>query len=204
MKIKFERRDIIFRNADFVVGGQTRQSIRSNFIDSEAYFQDDLTWCVQKAKLRPKWKQFLLTFDMHGVLCIFGAAIPATLIFYLSSGYERRAMDIWTAAFLIIQAISGTSSTYHPKRSSGRIFYLLLLHLGFFCISLIVSYLITIITNPNYEHQISSFEEIRAANFRLAAEEETKNYLIESNTVNNDWGHIRPFNCVPFVFFFIS
>lgn len=46
-----------------------------------------------------------------------------------------------------------------------------------------MAFVITGMVEINYEEQISTFDRITSDNFRLAAEEETRNYLIEQNLV---------------------
>lgn len=175
---------ITFRNVDLVVGAQSRHRAQSkNLIDSQVYFQDDVTWCVQKAKGRPKWTQILLVADWKIFLCIFGAVFPTIWVLYVLSGFERRPLDVWTAAFSIIRSIGLSSSTFYPERNSMRFTYFLLLILCFFVSSVWCSFMFIIITSPFNEHQISNSEEIVNANFRLVAEEETKQFLIDRNMV---------------------
>lgn len=150
-----------------------------------------MSWCVQKAKLRAKWKQILLTVDWKAILCILGAVFPAILLFYAITGFERRPLDIWSSAFLILRTIAATPSTFNPERISARLFHMLSLHICFFSASLIVSFIFIIIASPNYEHQISCFEEVVDSNFRLAAEEEMEKFLIGRNMVNVTFSHLQ-------------
>lgn len=186
LNVKFVRAEAYSTaKADIFIGGHARQSPSSEMlIDSQPYYQDDATWCIQKAKLRAKWKLFLLSLDMKSIMIIVGAAAVTSSIFFVSSGYERRPLDFWMAYVLVVQIIAGASSMYKPLRITGRILYFLLLYIGFFSVTLVASFMFTSIANPTYEHQVSTFEEIRAASFCLAAEEEMKKFLISQNMVH--------------------
>lgn len=156
-----------------------------NFMDSHAYFQDDVTWCVQKAKGHAKWKQILLIADWKIFLCIFGSVIPITVLTYAFTTFEKHPLDIWSSAFLVVRTISTTPSTLNPERHSARFLYSMFLCSCFFLTSLFVSYMFAIISQPLHDHQIFSFGEIVNANFRLAAEEAMGNFLIDRNMVKN-------------------
>lgn len=154
--------------------------------NSRPYYQDDITWCVQKAKLRAKWKQILITADLNTCLCIVAAVAPVLCIGYFLTAFERRPLDIWSVAFLLCRTISLTSATFYPERKTTRAFFVLHLHLCFVTSCLFTSLMFQIITNPNHEHQISGFDEISYAKLRLAAEVEMKMFLIDRNMVNNN------------------
>lgn len=153
-------------------------------MDSVVYFQDDVAWCVQKAKGRAKWKQIFLVADWKIFLCIFCSVFPLVFVVYGFNGFERRPYDIWTSAFLVTRTISLTPSPLNPERNSLRFFYLYFVCITFFFMSIFGSFWFIIITNPFNEHQISNFEEIVNANFRLVAEEELKQFLVARNMVN--------------------
>lgn len=171
-----------FRNADLFIGAQSQHTAQ-HFANSLAYSQDEITWCVQKAKSRAKWKQMWLIADWKVFLCIFSTALPFTWIMYGLAGFEKRPFDVWTSAFMILRSITLTSPPFNPERSSVRFIYLLQQHLCFFASSIFLSFFFIIITRPFNEHQISSFEEIVKANFRLVAEGEMKQFFIDRNMV---------------------
>lgn len=156
------------------------QSERS--VDSLAYFQDDVTWCVQKAKSRPKWKQMWVA-DWKVFVCIFGAIIPVIWIWYGLTGFERRPFDIWTSAIFVVRTVALTPSTFNPSKILHRFFYVYFLLFCFFASLVICSFMFAISTTSFNEHQISTFEEIVNGNFRLAAEGETKQFLTDRSMV---------------------
>lgn len=173
-----------FRNADLVIGGQNWHSLQSkHFIDSHAYFQDDITWCVQHAKLRDEWDSFFRTVEPNVFWLIFGVALPFIANTYFFAAYERRMLDIWLSMLLFVAVVSQQAFNYHPKRSSGRVFSAMSLQMTFFAVSSFVAIIFKSMTQINYGTHISSLDEITNENFRLVADKDTRNYLIDRNLV---------------------
>lgn len=175
--------DVISRNADLVIGTPSCHEAQ-HFVDSHAYFQGDVTWCVQKAKRRAKWKQLWLLADWKNFLFIFGSILALTLLVYTFTGFEKRPFDIWISAFTVVRVVSLVGSTLNPERNSARLLYSYFLHASFFFMSVFGAFLFAIITTPFNEHQISNFEEIVTANCRLAGEQEMKQFLVDRDMVN--------------------
>lgn len=177
-----------YRNADLIIGGQHWHSIHSthspHLIDSLAYFQNDVTWCVQKAKGIAKWKTIFKVADPIVMACISVAAFFVTSSVWMFLGFEKPSRDIWSAALLTTASIAATPYKIKPKKTSVRIFYLYLLIMSFLGASVLVSFLFAISTHPMYEHQIANFEEVISKKIHLAAERETKDFLIDWNMVN--------------------
>lgn len=163
----------------------------NHLIESQAYFQDDVTWCVQHARLRAEWKNFFYAADPNIYVFIF-SAIPLIYVAYHFTAYERRTTDIWETILILSAIFSQQSTSYRPEKNSTRFFYVLFSVLSFFLISISMSFLIIRVTKINYEEQISSFEQITEENFCLAAEENTRNYLIQRNLVIDAF----PFACL--------
>lgn len=183
VKISAALLDVISRNVDLVIGAPSWHEAH-DFVDSHAYFQDDVTWCVQKAKKRAKWKQLWLLADWNVFLGISGGILALTLIVYAFTGFEKRPLDMWASAFVVIRVNTSVESTFKPKRNSARLLYCYFLHASFFFMAVFGSFLFITITATFNEHQISNFGEIVTANFRLAAEREMKRFLIDRNMVN--------------------
>lgn len=167
------------RNADIVIGGQVRQTVLNHYVNPLGYFEDDITWYVQRAKLRAKWKSPLLYVFLNWevILCLFLTIIPFVGIAYAQSTFERRPLDIWGSIFVIIQMIAATSSTYNPDIVLHRFLDAYFRHACFFGVSIVSSFIFMTITSPQHDHQISSFQEIGEANLHLAVESEMKAYL---------------------------
>lgn len=158
-------------------------------ISSLAIRVDTLSLVCAEAKGRPKWKQMFLVADWTIFLGSFWSMFPLVLLVYGFNGFERRPYDIWTSAFLIVRTIALTPSPFNPGRNSSRFFYLYFVCITFFFMSVFGSFWFIIITKPFNEHQISNFEEVVNANFRLVAEEELKQFLVDRNMVNATISH---------------
>jgi hypothetical protein len=54
----------IYRKADVMVGGLYENQISRKLLSSSIpYYQDDITWCVAKAGLAPKWMNVFVIFN---------------------------------------------------------------------------------------------------------------------------------------------
>lgn len=156
----------------------------TNFLASRAYFQDDVTWCVPHAKLRAKWKSLFYVADANILAIFFSAMLPLIVIIYFFTTFERRALDIWSSMLMVIAIASAHSFSYSFERSSARILYSLHSHLGTAVLVIFLAFATIEFSQLNYEKQISSFDQITNENFRLAANDDMRNYLVERNLVN--------------------
>lgn len=180
--------NVISRQADIVIGGLNWQSKQSkNLMNSQAYFQDDITWCVPKPKLRAVWENFFYIADAKVISCGMAAILPTIGIAYALSAYERRPLDIWESILICTQGLIALPLAYIPERIVSRLYFVFNVQLGFLLVSIFGAYMFTIMTQPNYVHQISTFVQITDANYRLRAEVETRNYLTERNMVNDSF-----------------
>lgn len=70
-----------------------------------------------------------------------------------------------------------------PERNLIRFFYSTFLNLDLPLLTIFIAFMIKSMTQINYVERISTFDQITNENFRLAADEDTKNYLIDRNAV---------------------
>lgn len=154
---------------DIRVGGlfTDHQSNKSNRIISLPYYQDDFTWCVQKAPKLP-WIFSLMNALTPTVwlLLIFGYGYGAGFLLYLmiqfDKQYEQRNNRDWHYMTWLVSlpAVLGTSQRFCPQSAIIRFIY------AFFLIAMIifVQYafvnLYTFIQVRFPKHQIKTIEEI--------------------------------------------
>lgn len=110
-----------YRKYDVIVGG-IRSEYSSNFTDfiaSAPYMQDDLTWCVSKAKALPQWQNiYYIVRDVPTI--IFGSVSATIFVRYVLSAFEKNPRDINYCATVEIQILAGVSSAYKPKESMAH------------------------------------------------------------------------------------
>lgn len=184
------------RNADLIIGGRYQRTVRlKNVLESQVYFQDEVTWCTRHAEPHAEWKTFFLLVDKYVFMIAFLALFPIIGILYIFTGYERRPLDIWSSMLVCISALSATASTLNPERTSIRFFYSLMLHLNLILLAVFLIIGFRRVSIIKYEDQISSFDKITAENFRLAADEDMRNYLVDQDLVT---GIYSPLNLPPY------
>lgn len=157
----------------------------TEFIASEPYMQDDVTWCVSRAKPTPRWQNILyipkdtLTYTSGGIMyiiTIFGA--------YIFTTFEERPVDFFRCAILSVLTLTGQSSTFNPKRMCLRYLSVYFTFVSFWLVQFFGAFLLTYLSSVLYESQISTINEIRYRGFQLAGNPSVLEYLGEKNMVN--------------------
>lgn len=173
------------READLLIGGQNNHtSFAGQFSTSRPYFfNDDLTWCVCRAKLMPTWKNFyyIVTWDANTVGLV--ASFLGVAVFFLLTTFEQKSADVWTSAISVFSMIILFLADFFPKRTITR-FYL-----GWFSLGVLIStntflaFYYGFMLHPLHEKQIDTFAQIGDNNLVLGSDDNMRNYLIEQNQV---------------------
>lgn len=164
------------KNADILLGGRfPNTTLLNSYATSKPYIQDDLTWCVQKAKNVPKLLTvyFAATPEVWLIL-IFGVGYISGLVFYImiqfDLEYKHRNQRDWhyTTLLIALPAVIGINQRFHPKYTSLRLFYLTLVIMNIFNwqVLLFKGLKFAKITIP--KRQISTIAEIVDNDFHLA------------------------------------
>lgn len=178
----------------------------SDFMWSQPYLFDDLTWCVRRAKQIPAWKRPLYIATISAVAVGMMLLTAAIFIVYAFTSFEDRPCDIWTSAFVILQAVLLVPCKFKPKRRTFR-YYFGMGTIGMLATTTIfTSYYFDFIMAPRYLKQVRSFDQLINYDCLLAGDENTKAYLMERNLVNHQRteieSHIRFLTtCICFFFF---
>lgn len=170
---------------DVIVGGLLYASPNiSDAVFSIPYFQDDLTWCIQKAGKSP-WIINLLQCPTPTVcvVFIFGYGYVYSFLLYVliqfDTKYKQRNNRDWHYAAILISLPSaiGLSQRFRPVSWNIRIFYgvILLANLLAVQVALVHWYKFLQIQTPM--HQIASVEEIIANDYALMGSAAVKNAI---------------------------
>lgn len=146
----------------------------SESIISIPYIQDDFTWCVQGAKLRP-WILSPMTAMTPAVwlLLIFGYGYVVSFILFIliqfDKKYSKRNDVDWhyTLFLIILPSVIGMGQTFRPIAWKIRIFYGLTLLLLVLYSQTMVGYLLKFTQIRFSMHQVATVQEITAAKYQL-------------------------------------
>lgn len=116
---------------DILVGGLFPNITPSSGITiSPPYFQDDLTWCIQRSKEIPWLIGVFLAADPEcWLLMIFGVGYVSAIIIYIMIQFDleyehRNKRDFhYITAFVALPALVGSNQRFEPKNIPLRLFY---------------------------------------------------------------------------------
>lgn len=147
--------------------------------------QDDLTWCVSKAKAIPRWKNgYLITKDVRLIVSGTIMFILVHFIVFMFTAFEEKAHDFWFSLLVTVQCLINFSSTFNPKKSTSRFYFTWALVAAFWLIQIFCGFLISFNQRILYEDQINTHDELTEKNFRLAGDPHVFDYLTAKNVVS--------------------
>lgn len=156
---------LINGEVDIGLGCLGSTPIRYKYLDfSVPYIYDRLVWCVPHAKNTPKWKCIFDIFHLSTWSLTLLTIILATICLWMRS-YNTQ---LESTSFRILENCSlnmfatflGISVRIQPKTGVNRCFFMIWI---IFSLHLTICYqtgLVSVLTSPSYEKQISSVEEI--------------------------------------------
>lgn len=155
---------ILNNNADFMFGMSTFKPEYTELCSSKTYLYDQLYFFAPIAGEVPKWKNFIKIFKPSIWALIFVSLAINSLVWYgiskLNNFCNGTEEIYFSTYFLASWYTLLQGSTQMPTPSSIRT---LLIFWTMFSLIVYTSYqcqLISILTKPQYENQISSMEEI--------------------------------------------
>lgn len=144
--------------------------VHRDFASTEFYLQDYYTFYVQLAPFEARWKG-LVTIFKENTWYAFGVVLLVSWGFWYLLGYcsnEPAQHSQMVLTFLNVFSVSlGVSANNRPTQFSLRIFFIILSLYALTLTTIYTSKLITVFTNPAYEHQIDSLEELVTAGFPI-------------------------------------
>lgn len=174
------------READVLIGGiDDDQRVKKLLWISRTYMQDDMTWCVAKARPRDLWSNIfqIYTIELWGAIAATTIIVAFTIKQFLRT--EKIFEDyVWTF-LLAIAAIIGKSITYEPSRVSIRVMMCFLFMYGLEISTSFSTFLISTLTQPRLKHQFDNLPDALRAGFKFASGNVAYEHYLRNDSVWN-------------------
>ncbi|EDV92959.1 uncharacterized protein LOC6564310 [Drosophila grimshawi] len=169
---------------EMIVGGIDEDPKISQFVSSSTpYHQDELTWCVAKAKRQHSLFNFLASFDAVAwlllLLTIVVNSLGVVMVQHIS-GFKLKSVRNYLSicirmlGILVTQAINVNAQA---MPNALRLLLLMAFILAFFFSNTYQSVLISTLTTPTTQAQISELEEIYSERMRILISSENVRHL---------------------------
>lgn len=155
------------RQIEMIVGGIDEDPSISQYVSSStSYNQDELTWCVAKAQRKHSFFNFLAGFNATAWLLLLLFILTSSLAVLAAqrvSGFKIYRLHRYLSiclnmlGILVTQAINVNAQSWPVVL---RLLFGLAFFMAFFFSNTYQSFLISTLTNPTTEAQISRLEEI--------------------------------------------
>lgn len=154
--------------------------VHAQFAATEFYLQDFYTFYIQKATFAPRWKGLVQIFKIRAWTA-FGVVLIISWISWfllgIISGESRQHRQI-LLTFMNVWAVSlGISANNRPVLPTLRMFFSFLALYALTITAIYTSKLITVFTNPRYDYQIDSVEEILESDLLVGGRVETMDWF---------------------------
>lgn len=180
------------RNVDLIIGGYSTLNQNDKFISSFPYMNDDLTWCVQKAKLLPQYMIVMKVYNTSLWIIVFSLAFSISVIFYLllSIPKNEKLIDYNQTFFTVMLPLFvNLTAYYEPKSIPMRMIYISISFSGLIFFSYTFAQLQFIIFNEySYRNdQIDKFNDLQTNKFTLIGNQfaiqryQVRKYQTENN-----------------------
>lgn len=173
--------NVLRGTSDLMVGGFYENAVSRKLLSSSIpYYQDELTWCVPPAKLASSLTNAFGIFNIFIWIIVIATLIVSGLIllrfarFERHNGSENVSWSMMTSlAFTLSQA-----AHFFPERAPVKIFLALLMFYGFHLNTAYHSFLITVMTKPKFEPQVSDVWTAVHNHYNFYGNEETLAYFV--------------------------
>lgn len=168
--------------------------IRKSVTMSTPYHQDELIWCVQRAKKISIFFNFffIIPVDMWIFFGLISGLLCSILVYLLVQfdenyrGRKNRIDFFYTLLLIVIPAYSASSSHFHPTNIRLRVIYWMLLTCPMFFQSMIGAFLYQFMKFQFHYHQIDCTADILREDFRLMGSIEVLNSIKHNAMVLNN------------------
>ncbi|XP_055585200.1 uncharacterized protein LOC129738048 [Uranotaenia lowii] len=171
--------DLIQRKTDIMIGGLFENPVSRKVVSSSIpYYQDDLTWCVPPAQIAPKWLNVFIIFNIWIWLVSIGIVMFSALLIYWLNFFEDLPYQNYT--WTVVQSLAISLSVYAhywPQKVSTQTFLLIYMFYGLHFGVFYHSFLLSVMTRPRFERQISTAEAALESGFDFAGAENTLVYF---------------------------
>lgn len=143
------------------------------------YSQDDLMWCIPRAKTIFKMFSLLLIISPSvWFILIFGIGYGSGVLLYImvqfDRNYKQRNQRDWhyTVWLIMLPAVIGTNQRYQPQQLAFKIFYFVILFTSMLMWNEIFFEMIRYVKQPVYKWQFTTVAEVVKNRFKLAGSDE--------------------------------
>ncbi|KAH8243782.1 hypothetical protein KR032_010074 [Drosophila birchii] len=167
---------------EMIVGGIDEDPSISQFVSSSIpYHQDDLTWCVAKAKRRHGFFNFVATFNADAGFLIALFVVTCSLVVLVAqrvSGFRLRNLSGYFPICLrVLGILLNQAIPVQDFPLTLRQLFALSFMMGFFFSNTYQSFLISTLTTPRSSHQIKTLEEIYSNRMTIMGTSENVRHL---------------------------
>ncbi|XP_030369549.1 uncharacterized protein LOC115620458 [Scaptodrosophila lebanonensis] len=167
---------------DMIVGGIDEDPSISQFVSSTIpYHQDDLTWCVARAKRQHSFFNFLASFKADSwllLLLFLVATSSAVFVAQRVSGFRLRKLhNFFSICIRILAVLLNQSMPVYGLPLVLRILFGVSFFMAFFFSNTYQSFLISTLTTPRSSYQISHLAEIYSNRMTILGSVENVRHL---------------------------
>ncbi|XP_047984216.1 uncharacterized protein LOC125224799 [Leguminivora glycinivorella] len=178
-------KDLIDKRGHLLLGGIfPDDEVHEDFECSSTYLADSYTWVVPRALPKPAWLSLFAIFQKTVWLTVISAFVFIALSWMILAKLSKDPSYRTNLDHYFINTwISNLGFCAHsrPLTNSLRVFFVFI---NLYCILLLTAYqtkLIDVLTNPSFEYQISTVEELVESGLKLGGSEELHD-LFENST----------------------
>ncbi|CAH4031420.1 unnamed protein product [Pieris brassicae] len=172
-------------SVDLVIGNiEVTRTIRKWFNPTVSYTQDEMTWCVPRARRAATWDNVFTIFQRSTWLATLICLMTVSLLFHLMNYKENEGKVSKWPTNLILKTFGmllGWSVMLDPRSATFRILMFVWLY---FCFNMGISYvsfLRTFLMHPRFEKQISSEADLIQSGIPLGGREIYRSYFETNN-----------------------
>lgn len=159
--------------------------INEHFVPSRLYYHDKLTWCVQKKRPIPAWKNiFYVCNDPLVWVAQTMTNILSVFFIYFFQRFEDVKWDWNRINMIAFCAACGFPIDIKAQIIPHRIFYIFAQFGLMIFTNTFLSFLLLFLMNPIYDYQFQSKKDILDASFELAGDEIALHHLTKQNEVS--------------------
>nr|XP_034834264.1 uncharacterized protein LOC117990877 [Maniola hyperantus] len=172
-------------SVDLVIGNiEVTQTIRKWFHPTVSYTQDEMTWCVPKAKPAATWDNFIIIFQWTTwVATAVSIIVMGNIFHYLYYKQNNEKITKWptNSILMTFSMLLGWGARFEPKSSVFRILIFVWLC---FSLNMAISYesfLRSFLIHPRFEKQISTESDLIQSGIPLGGREIYRSYFETNN-----------------------
>nr|XP_034833933.1 uncharacterized protein LOC117990587 [Maniola hyperantus] len=169
--------DLVFGNVEVT------RTLRKWFNPTVSYTQDEMTWCVPKAKKAAAWDNLIKIFHWSTWAATLASVIIMGTIFHFMYCKEHRNVTKWptNSILMTLNMLLGSASKLNPKSSKFRILVFGWLAFSLNMIITYESFLRSSLMHPRFQKQISSESDLIQSGIPLGGREIYRSYFETNN-----------------------